>query len=732
MTWLLQRGRARDGALSKLQTLLWRPRGGLIQGRVRAVDGSQTARPWLTAKVKKAKGVRGTESPGHEEDVALLAHEAGPMLQQQPLAQRVGAGQASPKEGGDPIEEHTAKSGGAGAAGDDLETGSSMGAATDLEAEAEGVAAAVLGGERVEVRGEASGVMYQDDVGPDENAATTSEVDDPPREETPSFLSSPEDWVTLQAALERGPNDGLLALVSLAPILKENAKPSITFSTTTLDGADAETVFAPEARAWLLQEFSTFQEQRQGLEGEQLVSEYVRHVKQIGVPDSLQRVEVFVNIDRLGSADEKELAYTIATLHHEMTHAHQLLSDYLGVFPKAVSLEPNWLGPAYPLERRMVEDGAEESAAMEIGAYSEQAKALEVLGVAPRGDYFIAVSTLEIIHEHWSHTSPEFRESADADGKFAQAYMVHLKHFLAGFAEAVRPLSNAILGGFDVSSLAARRATQGGLAGTSGAAPLEEAPAKNLEAKDQCVPPTESKPEGIWAPDSEVVKQFLEHRKSINQLAFGKDKYELLRRDENWSEADGVFRKVLEQQHDYSLASEAVDDLAAGLERAKYGGSTTSEALSAAVKTRNQQASDPNIFVPTPVRFYEAGSVDILSTYREVPSAFARNALGCDAQWSIIEVSGYSDDLGDDAARESISRERAEAVKAILVDSGVPGDRVLVVARGYEAPPGVVGEIENLKARLGEAETDEDRDANDQRLDWARKPYRQALLVAIP
>ena len=125
MTWLLQRGRARDGALSKLQTLLWRPRGGLIQGRVRAVDGSQTARPWLTAKVKKAHG-----------------H----ILQQQPLAQRVGAGQASPKEGGDPIEEHTAKSGGAGAAGDDgltasgeVGAASSMGAATDLEAEAVGV-----------------------------------------------------------------------------------------------------------------------------------------------------------------------------------------------------------------------------------------------------------------------------------------------------------------------------------------------------------------------------------------------------------------------------------------------------------------------------------------------------------------------------------------------------------------------------------------------------------------
>jgi len=68
------------------------------------------------------------------------------MLQQQPLAQRVGAGQASPKEGGEKLEERTAKSGGTGAAGDDgltasgeVGAASSMGAATDLEAEAVGV-----------------------------------------------------------------------------------------------------------------------------------------------------------------------------------------------------------------------------------------------------------------------------------------------------------------------------------------------------------------------------------------------------------------------------------------------------------------------------------------------------------------------------------------------------------------------------------------------------------------
>jgi len=105
--------------------------------------------PQLAKQGRAGAAIDGREihvAPGHEEDAALLAHEAGHILQQQPLAQRVGAGQASPKEGGDPIEEHTAKSGGAGAAGDDgltasgeVGAASSMGAATDLEAEAVGV-----------------------------------------------------------------------------------------------------------------------------------------------------------------------------------------------------------------------------------------------------------------------------------------------------------------------------------------------------------------------------------------------------------------------------------------------------------------------------------------------------------------------------------------------------------------------------------------------------------------
>ncbi|OIP31828.1 MAG: hypothetical protein AUK47_21785 [Deltaproteobacteria bacterium CG2_30_63_29] len=154
------------------------------------------------------------------------------------------------------------------------------------------------------------------------------------------------------------------------------------------------------------------------------------------------------------------------------------------------------------------------------------------------------------------------------------------------------------------------------------------------------------------------------------------------------------------------------------------------------MKTRNQQASDPNIFVPTPVMFGKHESTEVVAQYRETPVAFARNALGCDAQWSIIEVAGYSDDLGDDATRESISRERAEAVKAILVDSGVPEDRVLVVARGYEAPPGVVhGTIEKTKAEIEISETqgsDSEEERLKDRLDQVRRAYRQASVVAKP
>ena len=545
----------------------------------------------------------------------------------------------------------------------------------------------------------------------------------------PQFLASPDDWVKLQAAFESGPDDGLQALVSLTPILKENARANITFSTATLEGKEAETTFGPEAKAWLLEEFSTFQQQHQGLANEQLVSQYVSHVKQLGIPESLQTVEVFVNIDRLGTANEKELADTISTLHHEMTHAHQLLHDFLRVFPAGVSLDVNWLGSAYPLEDYILENETEEISAMEIGAYSEQAKALEALGMPPRGDYSEAVGRLTMLHQHWTSASPEFRESADADGMFVDAYMTHLEHFLAGFLEAVRPISIALLGGFDAASLTARHLGQGGVAGATATRQAEGTKVQTM-SEDRCAQPKEVKPEGMWAPDSDQTKQTLAHSKSIHKLGDSQDKYEWLKQLPGWVDADGAFRTILEQRHEYPLAGQAVAELKVALERANTGGSTTFDALSDEVQTRNQQADDPNIFVPTPVMFHEPGSHDVMKSYGDTPAAFARNALMCNDGWSVIKVSGYSDDLGDDAARESISRERAEVVKAILVNCGIPEDRVLVEGRGYEAPPGVVhGEIEKFREDLDRTQTAR---ADPRRaLEARRIPYRQASIVAV-
>jgi len=697
--------------------------------------------PFLAEQGKRGvaeDGQRIRLAPQAAGDMELIWHEIVHLLQQRGAktstseietvdaeTRPVGSPSGPPPESGAP---NNTVSGPQPVAATDAAETQTAGGVADPEAEAVAGAQALTSGEAFEVRAAAAGVMYQNEgEGPTEATAPTSEVDDSLEGSTkpldyPQFLSSPEDWVTLQTALDRGPDDGLQALVRLTPILKENAKANITYSTAVLDG-EAQTVFGPEAKAWLLQEFSAFQKQHQGLASEQLVVEYVKHVKQVGIPDSLQTVELFVNIDRLGTADEKELAYTISTIHHEMTHAHQLLHDYLRVFPAGVSLDPDWLGAEYPLANYVAENDADEISAMEIGAYSEQAKVLEVLGTEPRGDYSDALGTLNLIHQHWNNAPPEFRESADADGKFVQAYMAHLEHFLAGFLEAVRPVSIALLGGFDAASLAARHLGQGGIAGATGTPQAEDDEVK-AAPEDRCALPVEAKPEGMWAPDSTETKQYLAQATNIEKLGYNQDKYEMLKQQPGWVDADGAFRTILEQRHEYPLAGQAVAELKVGLERAKTGGSTTLNALSDAVHVKNQQAADPNIFVPTPARFYGAGDATrdkVMPGFQQVPTAFARNALGCGQRWSVIEVTGYSDDLGKGAAREAISRQRAEVVKEMLVDTGVPGERIRVVAKGYAAPPGVTPErIEAVMA------------SNTEGLERARMLYRQAVVVAVP
>jgi len=121
--------------------------------------------PSLAEQGKVGAAVEGREikvAPGNEENEEVLAHEAGHIIQQMPMGVRA-AREASPKEGAGSIEgQETApvigEPGGSGPSGE----AKGLEQDVDLEAEADSVAAAVLAGEAVEVRGVGSGVLYEE------------------------------------------------------------------------------------------------------------------------------------------------------------------------------------------------------------------------------------------------------------------------------------------------------------------------------------------------------------------------------------------------------------------------------------------------------------------------------------------------------------------------------------------------------------------------------------------
>jgi OmpA-OmpF porin, OOP family len=51
-----------------------------------------------------------------------------------------------------------------------------------------------------------------------------------------------------------------------------------------------------------------------------------------------------------------------------------------------------------------------------------------------------------------------------------------------------------------------------------------------------------------------------------------------------------------------------------------------------------------------------------------------------------VEVRGYTDRLGGDAYNINLSQRRAEAVKAVLVEQGVPAEKIRAVGLGSQDP----------------------------------------------
>ncbi len=70
----------------------------------------------------------------------------------------------------------------------------------------------------------------------------------------------------------------------------------------------------------------------------------------------------------------------------------------------------------------------------------------------------------------------------------------------------------------------------------------------------------------------------------------------------------------------------------------------------------------------------------------------ARGSLTANADWmkrwtgTRINIEGHCDERGTAEYNLALGERRANAVKAYLVDLGVPGDRITVVSKGKEAP----------------------------------------------
>ncbi|WP_223620843.1 OmpA family protein [Lysobacter sp. ESA13C] len=62
-----------------------------------------------------------------------------------------------------------------------------------------------------------------------------------------------------------------------------------------------------------------------------------------------------------------------------------------------------------------------------------------------------------------------------------------------------------------------------------------------------------------------------------------------------------------------------------------------------------------------------------------------------------VRVTGHTDRIGSDAANQSLSRERAETVRRLLIAEGVPAQRISAEGRGESEP--VVGHCEAAKGR---------------------------------
>ncbi len=80
---------------------------------------------------------------------------------------------------------------------------------------------------------------------------------------------------------------------------------------------------------------------------------------------------------------------------------------------------------------------------------------------------------------------------------------------------------------------------------------------------------------------------------------------------------------------------------------------------------------------------FDTGSSEIKQRYNRRLNAFAHYLV---ENKRAGEIAGYTDNVGDAAANQKLSEERANSVRNYLIAQGVPADQLVAVGYGQEQP----------------------------------------------
>ncbi|WP_337245641.1 OmpA family protein [Luteimonas sp. gir] len=130
---------------------------------------------------------------------------------------------------------------------------------------------------------------------------------------------------------------------------------------------------------------------------------------------------------------------------------------------------------------------------------------------------------------------------------------------------------------------------------------------------------------------------------------------------------------------------------------AAFAASVVSLALAACSSTPDAQAPAPQPPAPSSAfiekldadglfAFGKAGIRDLSPDGRAALDAIAARLSGSAHQLDIVHVIGHSDRIGNAKGNLRLSNQRAEAVRAYLIEHGVPADRITAVGRGDVEP----------------------------------------------